>query len=167
MRDATVYIIMRMVEIIISTHAPHAGRDKYHYVCRQSEQISTHAPHAGRDLAKDTSNYIDGISTHAPHAGRDSDYVLYAVWQKDFYSRAPCGTRHSAVYDSSGQIEISTHAPHAGRDKTMQGAYGNGDAFLLTRPMRDATIAYGASKRLSSHFYSRAPCGTRLMLILY
>ena len=38
------------------------------------EQISTHAPHAGRDRDKGLLKYIAEIFTHAPHAGRDAVY---------------------------------------------------------------------------------------------
>ena len=55
-----------------------------------------------------------------------------------FYSRAPCGTR---------LIPIETWCSTA--------------KFLLTRPMRDATVAIYNYTQMGVDFYSRAPCGTR------
>ena len=100
----------------ISTHTPHAGRDKYslklypafsnfysHAPCGArrsvctilncSPAISTHTPHAGRDdsgLA-----VVDGkpISTHTPHAGRDRGKFGESPQPNHFYSHAPCGAR--------------------------------------------------------------------------
>ena len=58
--------------VLISTHAPLAGRDvldqmSIGYVA----QISTHAPLAGRDVTDDFFLPSKQISTHAPLAGRD------------------------------------------------------------------------------------------------
>ena len=35
--------------LLISIHAPHAGRDFRNRLCHNKGQISIHAPHAGRD----------------------------------------------------------------------------------------------------------------------
>ena len=59
--------------------------------------ISTHAPHAGRDSVQAFARESAEISTHAPHAGRDAELIKYLLGGDDFYSRAPCGTRRRRV----------------------------------------------------------------------
>ena len=64
--------ISRATLILISTHAPLAGRD-------------AHRAGAGREEVK--------ISTHAPLAGRDIGKGLEMLNDPDFNPRAPCGAR--------------------------------------------------------------------------
>ena len=138
MRDATTFRYSKYASNAISTHAPHAGRDEEYEQLKEYWTISTHAPHAGRDvLFQNVIRTGNLISTHAPHAGRDGFRNSTAPDPKNFYSRAPCGTRLDIV-SSSGSHRISTHAPHAGRDP-------------LLRRLNENSI----------DFYSRAPCGTR------
>ena len=50
MRGATAFALQVAMEIAISTHTPHAGRDTT--IVKEEhmkEEISTHTPHAGRD----------------------------------------------------------------------------------------------------------------------
>ena len=78
---------------------------------------------------------------------------------------------------------ISTHTPHAGRDLNYHQLFSQTIRFLLTRPMRGATIdtvATDTRNEISTHtphagrdvirhiiqrnvenFYSHAPCGAR------
>ena len=79
------------------------------------------------------------ISTHTPHAGRDTIGSCCLSEFKNFYSHAPCGARLSSAI----------------QDEERAG-------FLLTRPMRGATLANFSSASLSLNFYSHAPCGARL-----
>ena len=79
--------------ILISTHAPLAGRDATRAFSRSTLRISTHAPLAGRDQSCATRSAVKSISTHAPLAGRDSRFSERTI-----------------------QHYISTHAPLAGRD---------------------------------------------------
>ena len=79
--------------VIISTHAPLAGRDHRGRSCRAYSWISTHAPLAGRDVHRVVVFPVRLISTHAPLAGRDISLVVHRVLHR-----------------------ISTHAPLAGRD---------------------------------------------------
>ena len=102
--------------LLISTHAPLAGRDKRIPEPIHNSSISTHAPLAGRDAAGLT-NYSDlhnfnprapcgarrwcngsmsrseRISTHAPLAGRDMDNTYFINKNENFNPRAPCGAR--------------------------------------------------------------------------
>ena len=78
MRGVTQYNDTDSNNYTISTHTPHARRDRYHVVISAvSMIISTHTPHARRDgLALRTP---DGktISTHTPHARRDVGKFKY------------------------------------------------------------------------------------------
>ena len=100
--------------------------------------ISTHTPHAGRDREHFGHSVINFISTHTPHAGRDLFVVVMELKGVHFYSHAPCGARQRTRVDVSqvvqflltrpmrgatryfdkcmDALDISTHTPHAGRD---------------------------------------------------
>jgi len=72
MRGATLLAHGWGLNVNISIHAPHAGRDQVQAHLRAEVVISIHAPHAGRDgrglpVRADAAD----ISIHAPHAGRD------------------------------------------------------------------------------------------------
>ena len=58
----------------------------------------------------------------------------------DFYSHAPCGARPTKTIEIKRIETISTHTPHAGRDTTRLLCSFTCLSFLLTRPMRGATI---------------------------
>ena len=102
--------------------------------------ISIHAPHAGRDSGR-FSFYVwfFGISIHAPHAGRDSNGPKQADWGQNFNPRAPCGARLS-FHGLLGQLStFQSTRPMRGAtvptdDSTVAGV------FQSTRPMRGATI---------------------------
>ena len=74
--------------MMISTHAPLAGRDaQFSESSRIAVEISTHAPLAGRDYDPSPLFWFYYISTHAPLAGRDSKSVqitmhIFAITDK-------------------------------------------------------------------------------------
>ena len=124
--------------LIISTHAPLAGRDNVSADVIFIRQISTHAPLAGRDRETMSSVSRLLISTHAPLAGRDRRLFSAVVRLKDFNPRAPCGARPF-------RINIrSTTAP-----------------FQPTRPLRGATYGDSTTVYIGRNFNPRAPCGAR------
>ena len=50
MRGATIHAMQDDVQLVISIHAPHAGRDgAANEYFSEDYHISIHAPHAGRD----------------------------------------------------------------------------------------------------------------------
>ena len=51
MRGATCSLERLRHIVQISTHTPHAGRDKIGTLDRDAAKISTHTPHAGRDIS--------------------------------------------------------------------------------------------------------------------
>ena len=123
--------------------------------------VSIHAPHAGRDVwyyANDTEER--SFNPRAPCGARPLDLLHCAIWKR-FNPRAPCGARPDAVSLDVSDTEfqstrpmrgatfsfirifnffsVSIHAPHAGRDPALATSAG----------------------RFRS-FNPRAPCGARL-----
>ena len=139
-RGATTGDDLSAVVVVISIHAPRAGRDRAPSsppivgISFQSTRpvrgatrrplralrpryISIHAPRAGRDRPRQFQVRNRGyISIHAPRAGRDCC--------------KPCIARRAC--------NISIHAPRAGRD-----------------------LAHRADGGAQKHFNPRAPCGAR------
>ena len=155
MRGATVPVCDRRLCVVISIHAPHAGRD------------------AG-------DKYITGsncISIHAPLAGCDVEHIQHTVWFSPYFNpRAPCGARQGDHLGGTPLRAISIHAPHAGRDRCRRSDrrgkyYFNPRApcgarprrlirptprptFQSTRPVRGATKAFNqanAEANISIH----------------
>ena len=114
MRGVTIFYFVVRVRHCISTHMPHAGRDKITAVSFRlgnkflltrpmrgvtsmasmmdtKLSISTHTPHAGRDDLYHAGNRRGSISTHTPHAGRDAVEADINGTVYNFYSHAPCG----------------------------------------------------------------------------
>ena len=60
---------------------------------------------------------------------------------------------------------ISTHTPHAERDSGSVYSFTSALPFLLTRPMRGATIGSGSVINGVFNFYSHASCEARLLLL--
>ena len=149
--------------MIISTHAPLAGRDLDHRVLLwHAEPISTHAPLAGRDLGGNSFiDKIKSISTHAPLAGRDRNLGYQSLMVRKFQptrplrgatravvnvfaevgisTHAPLAGRDSRLFHQHAFACISTHAPLAGRDRADDAEILIGQEFQPTRPLRGAT----------------------------
>ena len=78
--------------------------------------ISIHAPLAGRDRPPLPDVRWRPISIHAPLAGRDYKIPSFGLSIGYFNPRAPCGARPVSAQASVRQKAISIHAPLAGRD---------------------------------------------------
>ena len=124
--------------LIISIHAPHAGRDVIPPAAAKKMGISIHAPHAGRDYVSAYYFLQNRISIHAPHAGRDSGREPLIV-----------------------QAEISIHAPHAGRDEVGAGGLLRGNISIHAPHAGRDLCADFAQRELITNFNPRAPCGAR------
>ena len=74
----------------ISTHTPHARRDRYHTLLFLPFFISTHTPHARRDSSAIGAVELEEISTHTPHARRDQNCEQCRNLQMNFNSHASC-----------------------------------------------------------------------------
>src|SRR5208282_3937591 len=70
-RGATIKDSRRNEMIVVSIHAPRAGRDIKIALWQRVNGVSIHAPRAGRDVLFQTNEARDLVSIHAPRAGRD------------------------------------------------------------------------------------------------
>ena len=144
LRGATPLGIHSLAPDYISTHTPLAGRDvcTSHYISLSEflltrplrgatrfdmriaiyARISTHTPLAGRDAESVQIAAVAGISTHTPLAGRDAFGAGAMIPVRHFYSHAPCGARP---------------VPRARPQRR--------EPFLLTRPLRGATVLFPVS----------------------
>ena len=159
LRDVTLNPKEIMMDWVISTHTPLAGRDKIDKRQELLTSISTHTPLAGRDIyivdisytvfqflltrpLRDVTRftqfkyYIICISTHTPLAGRDIGTPCHTTFLKFLLTRPLRDVTLSAL-NTTPKLAISTHTPLAGRD------------FL-----------HVLSQFLFFDFYSHAPCGT-------
>ena len=150
--------------MVISIHAPHAGRDRKSYPCRMggSTYFNPRAPCGARPLVpgiyqllknhfnprtpcgarrqihQDHRLTMEFQSTRPMRGATNSSFQRYFFCHY-FNPRAPCGARRRNC-NSMGQVhKISIHAPHAGRD--CQAAH---------------------REPYCTNFNPRAPCGARL-----
>ena len=130
---------VRLKQLGISIHAPHAGSDMVIERCLDFIYISIHAPHAGSDcwiieqikklihfyprspcgerlrVSLRSNIYLIFLST-LPMRGATDVLQLRQLDQKDFYPRSPCGERRIVPVKHVLDKPISIHAPHAGSD---------------------------------------------------
>ena len=74
-RGATRANLAEIHKVIVSIHAPRAGRDCQGVRCSLRHAVSIHAPRAGRDAIPEWVYKLINVSIHAPRAGRDPDAV--------------------------------------------------------------------------------------------
>ena len=151
---------LRASAILISIHAPHAGRDLGSLVAADKQIISIHAPHAGRDARTEESNNAFEISIHAPHAGRDHYGLVRRYVFHYFNPRAPCGARLSSEAGITRRWRyFNPRAPCGARPETyaqtLAQYYFNPRAPCGARPR-----GMDLKSRLE-YFNPRAPCGAR------
>ena len=145
-RGATAHIVGTVPGLLISIHAPRAGRDARRNAKQcQRRGISIHAPRAGRDGRRQSAacRWPD-FNPRAPCGARPQSRPAAARSSRRFQStrpvrgattgdgpppgpplyfnpRAPCGARHISILRILTLIKISIHAPRAGRDsKSIQ-----------------------------------------------
>ena len=140
MRGATLCGRLPIHSILISIHAPHAGRDTRKW--RRTSSLQHFNPRApcGARRAELWTCYRGGkISIHAPHAGRDLRGVMLQASKGVFQSTRPMrGATRKHPHGPCG-VCISIHAPHAGRDHSGGKIRRKNTIFQSTRPMRGAT----------------------------
>ena len=83
-----------VVHLIISTHSPRMGRDRWPLWQRLNVLISAHSPRAGRDTG------VPPCPTATQH----------------FNPLSPCGERRALDTPPVDNIHISTHSPRTWRD---------------------------------------------------
>mgnify|MGYP004604132569 CR=1 FL=1 len=117
---------------------------------------------AGRDHSPDDEEYMEFISTHTPLARRDwrrgcrcceyGDFYSHASCEArriappflavlgHFYSHAPCGARPAGERRAEESTRhFYSHAP-CGARPSIGSTNASRIGFLLTRPMRGATV---------------------------
>ena len=139
MRGATLIELCIAIAEGISTHTPHAGRDKWHMEHAVLTAISTHTPHAGRDrLAFATQALLENFYSHAPCGARRELVANLRLHYAFLLTRPMRGATRGTLTACRQDGVISTHTPHAGRDVCIQ-----------------------HQSCAQSNFYSHAPCGAR------
>ena len=123
--------------------------------------ISIHAPLAGRDGKDKFSDFQRGISIHAPLAGRDRSFDGRARHRRDFNPRAPRGARQPMANRRNSQNAFQSTRPSRGA--TVAAALvEHGDHISIHAPLagRDTRLRQFAAR--VRHFNPRAPRGARL-----
>ena len=138
MRGVTTKWLLKMLTEKISTHTPHARRDKNSSNHEPKAKISTHTPHARRDglEMQATKNHV--ISTHTPHARRDNNSSVYVFRRSRFQlTRLMRGVTQ---YLQSKNASVVFQLTRLMRGVT-ESCFPNigGHSFQLTRLMRGVT----------------------------
>ena len=167
MRGATADGVVLRVLLVVSIHAPHAGRDAVRYKSTyRLESFNPRAPCGARQGAKRSTShchrfqstrpmrgathytsckfYQNSVSIHAPRTGRDRCRAAGSVPASSFNPRAPCGARQRLP-------AVSRHPL----------------GFQSTRPVWGATDRGACDCMARQGFNPRAPCGARLFHIVY
>ena len=187
LRGATYTLTSSAEDHAISTHTPLARRDRKDDDDAQEGDISTHTPLARRDLSlMCTSPLCSNFYSHAPCGARLS-FPLHTSCPSDFYSHAPCGARHSNGMNMLEIANFYSHAPCGARPMyVLEPDFRY--QFLLTRPMRGATVIFlpfppsgristhtplarrdenrGTESLLDQNFYSHASCEARQRVLI-
>ena len=105
------------ISVLISTHTPHAGRNrKLQKISNKIEDFNSHAPCGAQPANEELLRCTIHFNSHAP-CGAQPRYTIQHIIIKYFNSHAPCGAQH--IYR-----------------KHHKKCYFK---FQLTRPMRGAT----------------------------
>ena len=120
LRGATFRRIQPRGGILISIHAPLAGRDTHRVRKKNRKRI---------------------ISIHAPLAGRDCGEMVQARVSDDFNPRAPCGARLSLWMRSTTTAIFQSTRPLRGATSVDIHVILARFQFQSTRPLRGATLS--------------------------
>ena len=152
----------------VSTHAPHAGRARYHPVREDHHRrFNSRAPRGARlegssrvplgdlfQLTRPTRGAPEGVgsfalssdvSTHAPHAGRALSAASICARSRSFNSRAPRGARHDRGCRLPLLEGFNSRAPRGARHEEIKDDISD-NKFQLTRPTRGAPAVSIADK---------------------
>ena len=138
-RGATWLNMAQCEKVIISIHAPRAGRDWRPdlIVCDDLEFQSTRPVRgATQDMAGGRAE--GDISIHAPRAGRDVGTWSRPSSTRYFNPRAPCGARPWCACRAPGSRYFNPRAPCGARPRPPC-PYSLAFVFQSTRPVRGAT----------------------------
>mgnify|MGYP001685495317 CR=1 FL=1 len=119
MRGATLNWSLELYQQAFQSTRPMRGATKGKWAGKPVLLVSIHAPHAGRDTRLAIHGGTRSVSIHAPHAGRDLRDLPWRPRERCFNPRAPCGARQRKQRGHSVHGAVSIHAPHAGRDAVV------------------------------------------------
>ena len=130
------------------------------------QPISTHTPHAGRNKCREVAGQFFGkFQLTRPMRGATAEIIIDDKYHySNFNSHAPCGAQLLLLPLGKGTIQSLFQLTRPMRGATWN-ALTNTELFLfqLTRPMRGATNAPRSSLfSIHSYFNSHAPCGAQL-----
>ena len=117
MRGAIMGMSTPLSDIVVSIHAPHAGRDMLAVTDDGLDlPFQSTRPMRGAIFFRVSADFGLPVSIHAPHAGRDAQICLIHAKQSLFQSTRPMRGAMLIPRRSAGYKIVSIHAPHAGRD---------------------------------------------------
>ena len=126
--------------------------------CRRNRiLVSIHAPRAGRDFRKADFAWGISVSIHAPRAGRDLDAPCHRHEHQRFQSTRPVrgATRRTCIVGNSAR-GFNPRAPCGARPIWVQ-VLLSCCVFQSTRPVRGATFLAFSSRPICSRFQSTRP----------
>ena len=102
--------------LIISIHAPRAGRDEVQICLRYEDYLfQSTRPVRGATIGDYDPPVVQYISIHAPRAGRDHK-ILHKTGKLNYFNpRAPCGARLYVVFVASFCLYFNPRAPCGAR----------------------------------------------------
>jgi len=139
---------------------PARGATGRHFPHQPAIIVSIHAPRAGRDGRIRARETVREVSIHAPRAGRDSRSAWWSPPRSCFNPRAPRGARLETVNDLDCMVAFQSTRP--ARGATWDGCFiDHTTLFQSTRPARGATWAIAQGECRDLRFNPRAPRGAR------
>ena len=148
--------------------------------------ISTHAPLAGRDVLTSRNRHCQSHFNPRAPCGARLKPVMRTAGVTYFNPRAPCGARHIDNGLGCTFDDFNPRAPCGARPQPYLTHSRKNSPFQPTRPLRGATLSvskFATLKRISTHaplagrdhniaetptlsknFNPRAPCGARLLI---
>ena len=150
LRGATELVGVRLGRLLISIHAPLAGRDDvvlHGAWCQRN--FNPRAP-CGARLAEDLRDGVSGaISIHAPLAGCDGARMAAVWWRLYFNPRTPCGVRPVVRHrDRPPPMHFNPRTP-CGVRLACGSAATVVVPFQSTHPLRGATLRRAVAARLT------------------
>ena len=91
--------------------------------------ISIHSSHTGRDAKPAARDILSAISIHSSHTGRDRSCARRAGYYDKFQSTLPIREETSPLFSGRVRLVISIHSFHTGRDPAWLSLRGNDRHF--------------------------------------
>ena len=148
--------------MIVSTHAPLAGRDKEDVkaITGKAGFQPTRPLRGATEITDCKCDHWTHFNPRAPCGARHDDSTTEKPWTDKFQPTRPLrGATFRALWYKFG-YSISTHAPLAGRDRVGGGGYGERWDFNPRAPCGARRDGAGYACR-GRDFNPRAPCGAR------